>query len=256
MSNSTQLSSLDQIPVVTILGVKVHAVTNQQTAELVRQFIASGKPHQLTTVNPEFVVTAQQDPAFRDIINQSALALPDGIGLLKAARFLKSGHLPERVAGSDLVIKLAEMSHQSGYRIFFLGAQPGIAQKAADHLTQRFPGLQVAGVYPGSPAIAENDAIVDRILATQPDILLVAYGAPKQDKWIYRNLIRLQIPVCIGVGGSFDFIAGVVPRAPIWIQQLQLEWFHRLIREPWRWRRIWKAVAVFSWLVLRSRLAP
>ena len=117
----------------TILRVNIHAVTNAQTLALIEQFIASGQPHQITTVNPEFVVAAQQDAEFRQIINQSALALPDGIGLLKAARFLGTTPLPERVAGSDLVVKLAELSHHKGYRLYFLGAQEGMAE-SADHV--------------------------------------------------------------------------------------------------------------------------
>lgn len=242
-------------PTATILGVKVHALTNRQTLELIELFIASRRPHQLTTVNPEFVVAAQQDEAFRHIINNAALALPDGIGLLKAARFLGTTPLPERVAGSDLVIKLAELSHLKGYRLYFLGAQPGVAEKAIEKLRALYPNLHVAGCYAGSPATEENEAIVQRILPAQPDILLVAYGAPKQDKWIARNMERLQIPVCIGVGGSFDFIAGTAKRAPAWLQYLGLEWLHRLLTQPWRWQRIWNAVARFSWLVVRSKLA-
>jgi N-acetylglucosaminyldiphosphoundecaprenol N-acetyl-beta-D-mannosaminyltransferase len=241
-------------PTATILNVKVHALTNAGTLTLIEQFIANGQPHQLVTVNPEFVVAAQQDEEFRQIINHAALALPDGVGLLKAARFLQTTPLPERVAGSDLVIKLAELSHRKGYRLYFLGAWEGVAEKAIERLKRDYPQLQVAGYFAGSPALEENEAIVRRILPTRPDILLVAYGAPKQDKWIARNLARLQIPVCIGVGGSFDFIAGTARRAPPWLQRLGLEWLHRLVMQPWRWRRIWNAVPRFSWLVLRSRL--
>lgn len=243
----------DKLPVATILGVNIHAVTNAQTLALIEEFIASGRPHQLCTVNPEFAVRAQSDAEFKAIINRAALALPDGIGLLKAARFLGQTPLPERVAGSDLVVRLAELSHQKGYRIYFLGAMPGVAEQAAANLRQKFPGLQVAGTFAGSPAIEQNEDIVRRILPTRPDILLVAYGAPNQDKWIARNLDRLQIPVCIGVGGSFDFLAGVVARAPGWVQRLHLEWLHRLAQQPSRWRRIWNAVGVFSWLVWRNR---
>jgi N-acetylglucosaminyldiphosphoundecaprenol N-acetyl-beta-D-mannosaminyltransferase len=241
-------------PTATILNVKVHALTNAQTLALIENFIASGQPHQLVTVNPEFVIEAQHNEAFRQIINNAALALPDGIGLLKAARFLQTTCLPERVPGSDLVVRLAELSHQKGYRIYFLGAWEGVAQKAIEKLKARYPHLQVAGFYAGSPAIKENEAIVQRILPTRPDILLVAYGAPRQDQWIARNLDRLHIPVCIGVGGSFDFIAGVAKRAPLWVQRLHLEWLHRLIMQPSRWRRIWNAVPRFSWLVLQSKI--
>ena len=245
---------MPHIPIATILGVNVHAVTNAQTLTLIEQFIANGQPRQLCTVNPEFVVAAQRDAEFRAIINKAALALPDGIGLLKAARFLGRGPLPERVAGSDLVVKMAELSHQKGYRIYFLGAWEGVAEQAVENLRARYPNLQVAGVYAGSPGLEENEAIVRRILPAKPDILLVAYGAPKQDKWIARNLERLQIPVCIGVGGSFDFLAGTAKRSPMSIQRLGLEWLHRLLTQPWRWRRIWNAVGVFSWLVLREKI--
>lgn len=238
----------------TILNVKIHAVTNLQTLALIEQFILSQQPHQIVTVNPEFVVEAQTDESFRQIINQADLALPDGIGLLKMARFASNTPLSERVPGSDLVIRLAALSHWKGYRIYFLGAWEGVAEKAIANLKLRYPNLRVAGHYAGSPAIEENDAIVERILPTKPDILLVAYGAPKQDKWIARNMERLQVPVCIGVGGSFDFIAGIAKRAPHWMQQLHLEWLHRLIKEPWRWRRIWNAVPRFCWLVFRSLL--
>jgi len=241
-------------PTATILNVKVHALTNAQTLAIIEDFIASKQPHQLCTVNPEFVVEAQHDSEFRRIINNAALAMPDGIGLVKAARFLKTIPLPERVPGSDLVKRLAELSHKKGYRIYFLGAREGVALKAIEQLRVDYPSLNVAGYYAGSPAIGENEAIVQRILLAHPDILLVAYGAPKQDKWIIRNLGRLQIPVCIGVGGSFDFLAGTVKRAPVWMQKLNLEWLHRLLMQPWRWRRIWNAVGVFSWLVLRSKL--
>jgi N-acetylglucosaminyldiphosphoundecaprenol N-acetyl-beta-D-mannosaminyltransferase len=248
------MSSNDGLPpTVTILRVNIHALTNAQTLALIEQFIASGQPHQLVTVNPEFVVAAQSDDEFRNIINHAALALPDGVGLLFAARFLKTIPLPERVPGSDLVVRLAELSHRRGYRIYFLGAGAGVAQKAVENLKKIYPNMQVAGCYAGSPDPEEDEALIRRISPTGPDILLVAYGAPKQDKWIARNLDRLQIPVCLGVGGSFDFLAGTARRAPLWIQKLGLEWLHRLALQPWRWKRIWNAVPRFSWLVLGSK---
>ena len=240
-------------PAATILGVNVHALTNAHTLALIESFIASGQPHQLCTVNPEFVVEAQHDEVFRQIINRATLALPDGIGLLKAAHFLKTTPLPERVPGSDLVVRLAELSHQKGYRIYFLGAQEGVAEQAVAKLKIHYPKLNAVGCHAGSPALEDNESIAQRILPTRPDILLVAYGAPRQDKWIARNLERLHIPVCIGIGGSFDFIAGTAKRAPLWLQHLGLEWFHRLLTQPRRWRRIWNAVPHFSWLVFWSR---
>lgn len=248
------MSSESIPPTASILKVKIHALTNLQTLALIEAFIASREPHQLVTVNPEFVIAAQSDDEFRRIINNATLALPDGVGLLLAARFLGTTGLPERVPGSDLVVRLAELSHRKGYRIYFLGAWEGIAEKAIENLRRSYPNLNVAGCFSGSPAFEENEAIVRRILVTRPDILLVAYGAPGQDKWIARNLDRLQIPVCIGVGGSFDFLAGTAKRAPAWIQKLGLEWLHRLMTQPWRWKRIWNAVPRFCWLVLRSKM--
>lgn len=241
------------IPTVSILNVQVHGVTNVQTLALIEEFIMANTPHQIATVNPEFIVAAQADRSFRAIINGADLAIPDGIGLLKAAWFLGIKNLPERVAGSDLVVSLAELSHEKGYRIYFLGAWEGVAERAIISLKRRYPNIQVAGYYAGSPAIEENEEIVQRILAAAPDILLVAYGAPKQDKWIARNKERLQVPVCIGVGGSFDFLAGTARRAPRWVQTIHLEWLHRLFQQPRRWRRIWNAVPYFSWLVFCSR---
>ena len=161
--------------------------------------------------------------------------------------------LTERVAGSDLVPMLAEAGARYGWRIYFLGAAPGVAETTAQILSQRFPGLDVAGTYSGSPAKEEEDDIVHCIQASHADLVFVAYGAPKQDLWLYRNLARTGAKVGVGVGGSFDFIAGVQKRAPRWIQHLGMEWFYRLIREPWRWRRQ-LALPKFVWLVLSGRV--
>jgi N-acetylglucosaminyldiphosphoundecaprenol N-acetyl-beta-D-mannosaminyltransferase len=216
----------------------------------IETFIADGRPHQIATVNPEFVMAAQSDAEFRHIINSSALALPDGVGVWWASRRM-GRPLPERIPGVDLVERLAAQSAQRGYRIYFLGAMPGVAEEAVEVLRARHPRLVVAGTYAGSPNREEEDAIVARVRAANPDVLLVAYGAPAQDRWIARNLERLGVPVCIGVGGSFDYIAGVQPRAPHWWRRLGLEWLHRLVTQPWRWRRM-LALPRFAWRVLWS----
>lgn len=234
-----------------ILGVRVDRVTFQQTLDRIEGFIAQGTPHQIVTVNPEFVMLAQHNPEFRRVINQSALALPDGIGVWWASRYL-GRPIPERVPGVDLVVRLAQLSARKGYRMYFLGAMPGVAAQAAAVLQERFPGAVIAGSYPGSPRIEENAAIVQRIQAQNPDILFVAFGAPAQDLWIARNLEALRVPVCMGVGGSFDYIAGVRPLAPQWMRNLGLEWFYRLITQPWRWRRM-LALPRFVWHVLWSK---
>jgi N-acetylglucosaminyldiphosphoundecaprenol N-acetyl-beta-D-mannosaminyltransferase len=231
-----------------ILGVRVDDVTLPETLALIEQFVAERTPHQICTVNPEFVMGAQQDQAFGDSINHATLCLPDGVGLLWAARRL--GHpLRERVAGSDMVEQIAARAAQTGWRLYLLGAAPGVADRASTILQARYPGLVIAGTFPGSPALSEENAIVERVRAACPDVLLVAFGAPAQDVWIARNQSRLQIPVTMGVGGSLDFIAGVVKRAPVWVRRIGLEWLYRLMREPWRWRRQ-LALPRFVWRVL------
>ena len=235
-----------------VLGVRVDDVTYEEALSLIEGFIREGTPHQVVTVNPEFVVAARQDKEFRRILNAADLALPDGIGIVWASHLL-GRPLRERVAGSDLMPKIAALAAERGYRLFLLGAAEGVAAEAARRLQERNPGLVVAGTYAGSPAVEEEDEIVALIRAARPHVLFVAYGAPAQDKWIARNLERLGVPVCMGVGGAFDFIAGVAKRAPRWVQRLGLEWLHRLLHQPWRWRRQ-LALVKFAGLVLRERL--
>ena len=215
-----------------------------ETLAWIEAAVAERTPRQVCTANPEFVMLAQRDAAFRAVLQRADLVLPDGVGLLWAARRL-GARLPERVAGSDLIDRLAERGAARGWRIFYLGAAEGVAARAAQVLQARWPGLVVAGAYAGSPRPADEDALVARVRAAAPDILLVAYGAPRQDVWIARNRERLGVPVSVGVGGSFDFVAGVARRAPVWLQRLGLEWLHRLWRQPWRARRIFNAVVAF-----------
>ena len=233
-----------------ILGVPVHPVTFEDFLDAVAQFIRQGTPHQICTANPEFVMTAQRRPDFLRVLQEADLVLPDGVGLLWAAK--RMGHpLPERVTGSDGIYLLAERAAREGWRLFLLGAMPGVAEKTASILTQRYPGLHVVGTYPGSPRDEDYSEIARRIKAAQPDILLVAYGAPKQDLWIAKHKDDLGVPVSMGVGGAFDFVAGVQKRAPRWLIRLNLEWLWRLVTQPWRWKRQLD-LPRFVWSVLTS----
>jgi N-acetylglucosaminyldiphosphoundecaprenol N-acetyl-beta-D-mannosaminyltransferase len=236
------------------MGVPIHDVTTAETVAYIARWIDQGGAYPIATVNPEFLMKARADSAFRAALNRAALCVPDGIGVLWAVR-LRGRRLRERVAGSDLVPLLSAEAARRGWRVFYLGAAPGVAERTAEILAARHPGLPVAGCYAGSPAPEEEDGIVARVRAARTDLLFVAYGAPRQDLWLDRNLARTGAAVGIGVGGAFDFVAGVATRAPRWVQRLGLEWLHRLACEPWRWRRQ-LALPAFAWRVLTGRDAP
>ncbi len=230
--------SFASIPGIMILGTPVHQVTMAQTIQYIRQFMTEPRLHQIATTNPEFVMAAQKDEAFRQILFKADLCIPDGIGLVLASRWL-GRLLPERVPGSELVYHLARLAAQEGWRLFLLGAAPGVAEAAAAVFQAKYPAIIIAGTYAGSPDLSENETIVECINESRANLLFVAYGAPKQDKWIARNRENLPtVRVAIGVGGALDFVTGKAVRAPARIQNLGLEWLHRLFQEPWRWRRM------------------
>lgn len=237
-----------------ILGVPVDAITYDDWMNQIGNWIMAdiGARH-VCTVNPEFIIVARRDPIFFNILNRAAICVPDGVGLLWASRRL-GAPLPGRVTGSDGVPLIARHAAEKGWKIFFLGAGEGIAKRAAGILKARHPQLIVSGTYGGRPAEREEDKIVKLINASGADILLVAFGAPQQDKWIARNLPRLEVSMAMGVGGSFDFIAGVVPRAPQWMRERGLEWLYRLLRQPWRLRRMLR-LPRFVIAVLRQKQA-
>jgi N-acetylglucosaminyldiphosphoundecaprenol N-acetyl-beta-D-mannosaminyltransferase len=239
-----------------ILGVRVDDVTNDDLLAVVDDYMAGRQPHQIITLNPEMVVAAYYDAGLRQALNGADLNVADGVGLMMAARWL--GHpLRERVTGSDGIYRLSEHCARQGYRPFFLGAASGVAEVAAERLAARYTGLKVAGAYAGSPCVEDEDDVVSRVRAAAPDLLFVAYGVPAEERWIARNRDRLAVPVMIGVGGAFDFVAGVARRAPAWMRRAGLEWLHRLIRQPWRWRRQLALIRFVGLVVgakVRSRL--
>lgn len=231
-----------------ILGVGVHDVTEDETVALVERFLQEGRAAQVATVNPEFVMAAQKNAAFCETLNAADLAVPDGVGILWAGRLLGTP-FRGRVAGVELARRLAALCAARGYRLYLLGAAPGVAEEAAGRLQQECPGLVIAGTYAGSPAPQYDADLVARVRAAAPHVLLVAYGAPQQDLWLRRNLPRLGAVVGLGVGGTVDYISGRVPRAPAWMRRMGLEWLYRLVRQPWRWRRM-VVLPVFGWQVL------
>ncbi len=225
-----------------ILGIPVDNLTMAEALDRCDEFIAvgraTGRLHQIATVNADFVVNALHDPELRRILQEADMATADGMPLVWASRLL-GGPLPGRVTGADMVPALAERASQRGYSIFFLGAREGVAARAAAILQERYPGLRVAGVLspPPSSVLDMDRSIVDAVKAAKPDILLVAFGNPKQEKWIRMYAHELGVPIAIGVGGTFDMIVGVTKRAPVWMQRIGLEWVYRLAQEP---RRLWK----------------
>jgi N-acetylglucosaminyldiphosphoundecaprenol N-acetyl-beta-D-mannosaminyltransferase len=234
-----------------ILGVAIDDLTEDEAIDRLASFIAMGGPHQIATVNPEFLMEARGNPAFRAALAAADLATPDGFGLLLVAKW-RGTPLRGRVTGVELTGRIAAESARRGWRLFLLGAAPGVALRAATILQAQYPGLMIAGCYAGSPRIEDESHIRTLIAAARPDVLLVAYGHPAQELWIARNQPELRVPVAIGVGGVLDYLAGVVPRAPRWMRRLGLEWLYRLARQPRRWRRILTAVPLFLWASLRE----
>ncbi len=242
---------------VRVLGVRIHIVAMEGAVQRVGAAIEAarvGAPAlQIATVNPEFVMRARRDGHFAAVLEQAGLCLPDGIGIVWAARL--SGVRLERVAGVDFVAAVARAGAGRGWRLFFLGAAPGVAEAAAAALQARHQDLVVAGTWAGGPTSAEEDETLRRIRAARADVLFVAYGAPTQDLWIAGHLPRLPVSVAAGVGGAFDFLAGKRRRAPAWVRGAGLEWAYRLLQQPWRVRRM-LALPRFVAAVLRERTRP
>lgn len=250
---------------VCILNTPIDVLDMSGVLTRLEEFIGEKRFHQVATANADFVINAEADRELRHILRYADLVMPDGMPLVWASRKLGMA-LPERVTGADLVPALAALSAQKGYRIYMLGAKPEVARLAREKLLQAHPTLQIVGCV--SPPVQpldnmDNAPLLADIQAAQPDILLVAFGNPKQEKWIYRNREALQkVPICIGVGGTFDFIAGQTVRAPRWMQKSGLEWIFRLSQEPKRlWKRYTRDVGQFGsrfaaqWRVSRPKPA-
>jgi N-acetylglucosaminyldiphosphoundecaprenol N-acetyl-beta-D-mannosaminyltransferase len=218
------------------MGVPISNVTMDSVVEFVNASIQEGGFHQVATANVDYLNNAIHDTELQRILYKCDLVIPDGMPLLWVARLLNRP-LRERVCGADLVPRLAELSVCQGYRMFLLGASEATSRQATENLLERYPGLRICGRYspPLTPLNQMNhEEILRRIEDAQPDILLVAFGNPKQEKWLAMHRDRLTVPVCIGVGGSLDFIAGAIARAPKWMCGIGLEWAYRFLQEPRR----------------------
>ena len=236
---------------VTILGLRVDRVSPEETLAAINGFLAAGTPHHIVTADASMAVIARRDAGLRAIVDKAALVTPDGAGILWASRLLGMP-VPHKVSGVDLVGELCRLSAANGYRIFFLGAAPGVAEEAAEKMRARWPGTQIVGTRDGYFLPDEEPDVLAEIQQAAPNILLVAFGIPRQEKWIERHKAATGAAVLIGVGGSFDVFSGRVSRAPLWMQRSSLEWLYRLSKNP---KKIGKVMTLpkFALLTLRQR---
>lgn len=250
MSSTTTSGDVEvrELPSVEILGVSVHAVSMKGAVYAIESFIREGGPRMVITADTSGIVMAQSDRQWMDIMNSADLVTPDSVGVVWAARRLGMP-LRERVSGVDLMDILCSRSAQKGYRVYLLGAAPGVAEQAARRMQERHPGLQIVGARHGFLSPEEEPAVAREIRSLEVDILFVAMGIPKQEKFIFKYLYEMAAKVSIGVGGSFDVWSGNVRRAPKLIRAMRLEWLWRLLLNPRKWRKA-LTLPQFVWLVL------
>jgi len=235
-----------------ILGVRLDNVKVNEALERVRGFLFDNQQHLVASVNPEMLVLAQKDLEFRQVLNKSDLNIADGTGVVFASYFL-GAPLPQRIPGVDFVWQLCELAEKEDKKIFLLGGGNGVAAVAVSEITKRFPNLKIASG--GDNLKFDDPTLIILVNNFAPQILLVAFGHGRQEKWLAKNLAQLpSVDVGMGVGGTFDFMAGRVRRAPKFFRVLGLEWSWRLITQPWRLKRIFTATAHFCYLVVKSRI--
>lgn len=235
-----------------VCGVPVDCLTMSDAVRVAESWIRTGdRPLAILAVNPEKVVRAQRDPQLLTALHAAGLLIPDGIGVVLAAKLFGFSRT-ERVPGSELMPLLCQRAALKGYRVFLFGASPDVISCTAQVLQQRFAGLKIVGAQHGYVKEDDTSAMITRINAVQADLLFVALGSPKQEMWIARYLPELKVKVCQGVGGTFDVIAGRVKRAPLLFRAIHLEWFYRLLSQPSRVFRQ-TALPMFACQVLKSK---
>jgi len=271
---------------VKILGVNFDAITKKEAEKTVENWLSPGlhwkSKHVIVTPNPEILLAAQDDEEYRKILNKADLSLADGTGILWAGKFNKITSLfesnwrrfskwivslsmiplskryirtviPERITGVDFMKKICRIAAKNNKKVFLLGAKEGIAELTAEKLIEENPNLEIVGTYAGSPKTKDEKLIIEILNAFKPEILFVAYGAPQQEKWIFRNYKKIKsLKVAMGVGGAFDFISGKTKRAPAIMQKTGLEWLYRLSKQPSRIKRIVNATVVFPIKIFRE----
>lgn len=263
-----------------IAGVLVDDITSVETIQKIDEFVRSDSPHYIVTTYSEFVVQAQKDPAYKDVLNRADISLPDGIGILWAAKYLSlnSPHvfgafiriistgaslvfnpksaqtvIREKVSGSKLIWDIAKLASEKNYSMALVGGGDSVAAQSAEVLKAKFPNLRINLAISGGKPFDEQT--VSEIRASNSDILCVAYQPPKQEIWIAHNLQKFNTKVAIGLGGTFDYLTGKRITAPSWMVNLGLEWLWRLITQPWRIKRMWNAIVVFILVIYKHRIS-
>lgn len=241
------MSQIEAIQRITILNAPVDTLTMRTARDFVRNHIQSAaSPGYILAINPEKVYSLLLNRPLRSFFEGASLLLPDGIGVVLAARILLGTRM-DRVTGADLMQGICADAARERYRIFLFGASEDVNSRTAEELRRRYPGIRIAGRLNGYSGAQDAEAAIQMINAARADILFVALGSPRQEKWIADNLPRLNVKLCQGVGGTFDTIVGAVKRAPPWVQSLGLEWFYRFARQPARAGRL---VSVFKFAAL------
>ncbi len=222
---------------VDILGVSVDSVTMQEAISKIETFFEQRKPTLIATANAEMLMRATHDEELKKILNAAELVVPDGAGTVWAAHHL-GYEMPERVAGYDLAQELMKRAPLKNRRVYFFGSAPGVADKAKLKAEELYSGIKIVGTRNGFFKAEDEPQIIADIKTAQPDLLLVALGVPKQEKWLAKYKDELNVPVSIGVGGTFDVMAGIMKRAPLWMQKAKLEWLFRAMLQPKRAGRL------------------
>lgn len=228
--------------------MKVDNLDSKEAITKVQELLNKKESSYAVTVNPEFIITAQKDLEFKKILNNASISLADGVGLVWAS-WVFGNKLKQRITGTDFVYEVAKLANQKGYTLFLLGGGLKVAELSGVKLKEQFPNLKVVGT-----SSADPDQALPEIKAKKIDILLVAYGHPKQEKWIANNLSGTKVKLAIGVGGALDYISGKKIRAPIFIRRIGLEWLFRLVSQPWRIRRQ-LSLPYFAYLVLKEKFS-
>jgi N-acetylglucosaminyldiphosphoundecaprenol N-acetyl-beta-D-mannosaminyltransferase len=231
------LASLQAIPKVRIYGVPISKMSMKQTVDYLTKVIEYKQPHQVITANPIMVMAAQDDPSYLKMMQSAELIVPDGTGVVWAANHVGQP-VAERVPGYDLIHELMKVGEKKAWKVYLLGASNEVIQAAAEKIRTMYPKVSLVGVRDGYFGDAEDAQVIQAIKDAEPDLLLVGRAAANQEPWIGKYKEQLGVPVMMGVGGSFDVLSGKLKRAPKFFRKLRLEWFYRLLQEPWRYKRM------------------